>query len=350
MTRVIVSTPKEYSVIIGAGLLSQAGERVMDACGGEKAVIVSDDAVDRLYGTQAAQSLKTAGYAVEKFIFPNGEQSKNIGTYTALLNFLAGNNLTRSDAVVALGGGVAGDMAGFAAATYLRGCKFAQIPTTLLAMVDSSVGGKTAVNLSSGKNRAGAFYQPDVVLCDYSVLETLPAEVYRDGCAEMVKHAVIACAELFELLKKPLRPQLEDIIARNVAIKSNIVTQDEKDNGVRQLLNFGHTIAHGIEKHSNYTVSHGNAVAIGMAISSRGAWRMGFCAESCRLEVVEMLTRLGLPYETGISPEKLLEAAFSDKKRRGGRITEVLPEKTGKCILHSFSFEELEEFIRLGVG
>jgi 3-dehydroquinate synthase len=350
MTRVTVAASKTYDVCIGEGLLADAGERVRAACGGGIAALVTDDAVDALYGDTAEQSLKSAGYATVKFVFRNGERSKSVETYSSLLNALTEAQLTRSDAVVALGGGVCGDMAGFAAATYLRGCKFAQIPTTLLAMVDSSVGGKTAVNLPSGKNQAGAFYQPDIVLADTETLRSLPQQGWDDGYAEMIKHGVIACAELFEMLKSPPQPRIEDIIARNVIIKRNIVQQDERDTGVRQLLNFGHTIAHGIEKHSGYSVSHGRAVAVGMALASRGAWRMGFCGEVCHSEIVEMLERFGLPVRTDIPTEKLIEAAFSDKKRDGRRITEVLPERTGKCVLHSFSFEELEKFIRLGAA
>ena len=345
MTRVTVAASKTYDVCIGAGLLAECGERIRAACGGGLAALVTDDAVDKLYGDTVEQSLKAAGYTTVKFVFANGERSKTIETYSSLLNALTEAQLTRSDVVVALGGGVCGDMAGFAAATYLRGCKFAQIPTTLLAMVDSSVGGKTGVNLPSGKNQAGAFYQPHIVLADTETLRSLPPQGLDDGYAEMIKHGVIACAELFELLKNPLQPQLEDIIARNVTIKRDIVQQDERDTGVRQLLNFGHTIAHGIEKHSGYTVSHGRAVAIGMALASRGAWKMGFCDEGCHLEIVEMLKRFGLPVQTDIPAEKLIEAAFSDKKRDGRRITEVLPEKIGKCVLHSFSLEEMEAFI-----
>jgi len=334
---VTVNASKEYDVLIGRGILSQAGERIKAVCGGETAAVVTDDIVYKLYGDAVERSLRAVGYKTVRFVFPNGEQSKNMETYAALLNALTDAKLTRSDVVVALGGGVVGDLAGFAAATYLRGVRLVQIPTTLLAMVDSSVGGKTAVNLPAGKNQAGAFYQPDIVLCDIETLDTLPEEVYLDGCAEMIKHGIIMSAELFELLKEPLEPQMEDIIARNVTIKRNIVAIDERDTGIRQLLNFGHTIAHGIEKHSGYSVSHGKAVAIGMAMASRGT--------ACHLEIVEMLKRFGLPYETDIPPEKLIAAALSDKKRSGRRITEVLPEKIGKCVLRSFTLKELEEFI-----
>jgi len=349
MKSVTVNTSKEYDVFIGGGSLSLSGEKIMAVCGGETAALVTDDIVDKLYCDTVLQSLKAAGYKTIKFVFKNGEQSKTLETYASILNALTEERLTRSDVVVALGGGVAGDMAGFAAATYQRGVHFAQIPTTLLAMVDSSVGGKTAVNLPAGKNQVGAFYQPDIVLCDVETLQTLPADVFRDGCAEIIKHGIIVCTELFELIKKPLEPQIEDIITRNVTIKRDIVEQDENDAGVRRLLNFGHTIGHGVEKHSGYSVSHGKAVAIGMSIAGRGAWRLGLCGKDCHTEIVDMLKRFGLPFETDIPPERLIEAALSDKKRSGKRIADVLPEKIGKCIVHSFSIEELEDFIKLGM-
>jgi len=344
-----VSASKEYSVLIGGGILPHVGENVAIACGGEKAALVTDDVVDKIYGNTVEQSLQAAGYKAVKFVFTHGEQSKNIETYNALLNALAEANLTRSDVVVALGGGVVGDLAGFVAATYLRGVRFAQIPTTLLAMVDSSVGGKTAVNLTAGKNKVGAFYQPDIVFCDHDTLRSLPEEIFQDGCAEMVKHGVILSAELFELLKDPLLPQMEDIIARNVTIKRDIIVQDEKDTGIRQILNFGHTVGHGVEKHSGYRITHGKAVAIGMVIASRSAFRMGLCGEDCHLEIVEALKHYQLPCETDIMPEKLIEAAFSDKKRSGQQITLILPERIGKCALRCCSLDEAAEFINLGI-
>jgi len=349
MRSIAVNVSKEYTVWIGGGLLGDAGAMIKSACGGETAALVTDDTVGRLYGDTVERSLRSAGYATARFTFPHGEQSKNTQTYVSLLCALAEANLTRSDVVVALGGGVTGDMAGFAAATYLRGIGLAQIPTTLLAMVDSSVGGKTAVNLPAGKNQAGAFYQPDVVICDHETLHTLPGEVFRDGCAEMIKHGVILSAELFELLKTPLQPQIEDIIARNVTIKRDIVSADEKDKGIRQILNFGHTIGHGIEKHSGYSVTHGKAVAIGMAIASRGAARMGLCSYDCHSEIVEALKYYRLPYETGIAPELLVEATLSDKKRSGRDITMIVPEKIGKCALKSFTLDEAASFICLGM-
>jgi len=349
MRSITVNTSKTYNVHVGGGLLSFAGERVTETCGGETVMLVTDDIVESLYAEDVEQSLRAAGYTTVRFVFPNGEQSKTTETYVSLLNAMTRANLSRSDVVIALGGGVTGDLAGFAAATYLRGVKLVQIPTTVLAMVDSSVGGKTAVNLTAGKNQAGAFYQPDVVLCDYDTLRTLPQEIFIDGCAEIIKHGVIQSAELFELLEKPLEPRMEDIIARNIEIKRDIVEKDERDTGIRQLLNFGHTIGHGIEKHSGYSISHGKAVAIGMAITCRAAWRAGKCDKSCYTELVGTLKRFGLPYTTEIPAESLIEAAYLDKKRSGQVITEVLPERIGNCVLHNFSLDELEAFIKLGM-
>lgn len=356
MRSVTIEVSKTYEVLIGAMLLSRAGELISAVCDGSKAaIIVTDDIVNGLYGGAAERSLRGSGYAVTRFVFPNGERSKNMNTYASLLSALAEARLTRTDIVVALGGGVTGDMAGFAAASYLRGIRFVQIPTTLLAMVDSSVGGKTAVNLPEGKNLVGAFYQPDLVICDPLLLKTLPDEVFQDGCAEMIKHGAIADAELFGLLKTALSQHseadiMEDILARNITIKRDIVAADERDIGIRQLLNFGHTIGHGIEKLSGYRVTHGKAVAAGMVIASRGAALMGLCREDCPREIAEAVKLHRLPYATDFSPERLIEAAFFDKKRSGERISLVLPERIGKCILRDFSMDELAEFIRLAMS
>ena len=344
-----VNTSKSYNVWIGEGALSSAGGRIAEVCGEGAAMIVTDDIVNSLYGDVAEKSLREAGCATARFVYPHGEQSKNTETYIALLNALAEANLTRPDIVIALGGGVTGDLAGFAAATYLRGVRFAQIPTTLLAMVDSSVGGKTAVDLPAGKNLAGAFYQPDIVLCDTGILNTLPEEIFRDGCAEIIKHGAILSAELFAMLKEPLPPQIDDVIARNVEIKRNIVAADEKDTGIRQILNFGHTLGHGIEKHSGYGVSHGKAVAIGMVIAARGAYRMGLCEKNCYDEIVGAVRRYRLPEETELPPEALIEAAFYDKKRSRQSITLILPKKIGECVAKKFNLDELSAFIKLAM-
>ena len=274
MRTIQVNASRSYEIHIGAGLLPEAGEKIRPFCPGGLCAVVTDDIVDGLYADRLEQSLASADLRVVKFVFSHGEQGKNAENYLSLLNFLAENGLTRADCVVALGGGVPGDLAGFAAATYLRGVGFVQIPTTLLAAVDSSVGGKTAIDLPAGKNLAGAFYQPDLVLCDTDTLATLPDKQFRAGCAEVIKYAMLFDAEMFSdlMVSGPaFRP--ESVIARCVEFKREIVTADEFDRGCRQLLNLGHTVGHAVEKLSGFTVLHGQAVAIGMSVIARA------CAE-----------------------------------------------------------------------
>ncbi|MCI9468103.1 MAG: 3-dehydroquinate synthase [Oscillospiraceae bacterium] len=345
MTTVPVKASREYEVRIGSGLLRGAGEVVRQVCGGEAVMLVCGDIVNGLYADGVQGSLEAAGFRVCRFVYPHGERSKTAQTYFSLLNALAENGLTRSDCIVALGGGVTGDLAGFAAATYQRGVHYVQIPTTLLAAVDSSVGGKTAIDLPAGKNLAGAFYQPSLVLCDYDTLNTLPEDVFTDGCAEVIKYGVIWSEGLFERLKAPIRPQLEMVIARCVEIKRDVVQQDEFDTGVRGLLNFGHTIGHAVEKCSDFAVSHGRAVAIGMALITKAAYLVGICEKACVDEMFALLRQYGLPVSTKFAAEELLSAMRSDKKRAGNSITLVLPEAIGKCRLEKLPVEEMRAFL-----
>ena len=241
MKTVTVSASRRYDILIERGLLRRAGELVRGVTNAGTVMLVSDDSVWPLYGETVQKSLVDAGFSVCRFVFPHGESSKCAKTYLALLDALCENRLTRADAALALGGGVAGDLTGFAASTYLRGIGFIQIPTTLLAMVDSSVGGKTAIDLPAGKNLAGTFYQPWLVLCDPDCLDSLPDEIFRDGCAEVIKYAVLGNAPFFEELNRtPPHAQLEHIIETCVRMKRDIVAQDEFDRGQRQLLNLGH--------------------------------------------------------------------------------------------------------------
>jgi 3-dehydroquinate synthase len=274
------------------------------------------------------------------FVFPHGEQSKSIETLASLLDFLAEHKVARSDTIAALGGGVVGDLTGFAASCYMRGIKFVQIPTTLLAMVDSSVGGKTGINLPTGKNLAGAFYQPEAVICDIDTLDTLPPDCFLDGCAEVIKYGILADRELFYT---PIRENQEDVIARCVEIKRDIVNEDEFEAGRRKLLNFGHTIGHAIEKLSGYTMAHGHAVAAGMAIIARASG----CCDA--LEITNMLERYGLPTSTAYGAEELAQACLSDKKRAGDYITMVFPERIGLCVLKNIPVGELESLIQRGL-
>jgi len=359
MKTIKITASKNYDVNIGTGILDDAGSMIRKAVGGQTAAIVTDDNVGALYGDRLTSSLEENGYHVIRYVFPHGEVSKNAEVFLSLINFLAEEKLSRTDVVIALGGGVPGDIAGFAASCYMRGIRFVQVPTTLLAAVDSSVGGKTAVNLPAGKNLLGSFYQPNLVICDVSLLSTLPSDVFKDGCAEVIKYGVIADRLLFKSLETPVNEHfvnsrascshLEDVIFRCVEIKRDIVTEDEFESGIRRLLNFGHTIGHAIELLSEYKVSHGNAIAAGMVIETRAAVRMGICSALYLNDILDMLLLYGLPVDTRFSAEELTGACISDKKRKGDSITMVLPVETGRCIFKDIAVKELESIIRLGL-
>jgi 3-dehydroquinate synthase len=349
MTTITVNTSKNYDILIGSGLLDKAGAYTAGVIKGRTAAIVSDDHVDALYGARLCASLEAAGFTVVRHVVPHGERSKNASSFIALLNFLAGAQLTRTDTVIALGGGVVGDLAGFAASSYMRGIGFIQIPTTLLAAVDSSVGGKTAIDLDAGKNLAGSFYQPDLVLCDHMLLDTLSEDCYRDGLAEVIKYGVIADSQLFDMLRPPIKLQIEEIIARCVTIKRDVVIIDEKEKGPRKLLNFGHTVGHAVEACSNYEISHGKAVAIGMAVIARASSKMGICDDATSGQIVALIKSFGLPVSVDFSAKELSAAALSDKKRSGQKITLVVPEQIGQCVLRETPVSELEYIIGLGL-
>ncbi|MBQ8381616.1 MAG: 3-dehydroquinate synthase [Clostridia bacterium] len=343
-----VTASRPYDVVIERGALARAGERIRPILGDCRLGILTDDTVDALYGEALIASLAEAGYDAVKFTIPHGEESKNPENLFAFLSFLAENHLTRTDALVALGGGVVGDLCGLAAALYLRGVPFVQIPTTLLAAVDSSVGGKTAVDIPAGKNLVGAFWQPSLVICDPDTLLTLPEDTFRDGCAEVIKYGVILDGAFFERLKTPINSAetvesdlLDAAIARCVEIKRDVVNEDEFDRGLRGLLNFGHTLGHGIEKESNFTVTHGSAVAKGSVIAAKLAVELGLCGQTVVDEIVKILTDYGFDLSCPYSAEALYSAALSDKKRAGDNISLVLPETIGRCVLYKMPCADL---------
>ena len=285
-----------------------------------------------------------------EFVFPAGEQFKNAAVYLELLYYLADQHLTRTDLIVALGGGVVGDLAGFAAATYMRGIPFIQIPTTLLAAVDSSVGGKTAIDLPVGKNLVGAFYQPALVLCDTDCLNTLPEDVFRDGCAEVIKYGVLYDPELFShLAEKGLDFDREMVITRCVELKRDVVAEDEFDTGARMKLNLGHTIGHGAEAQSHFEISHGKGVAIGMAIVSRAGAARGICDNRTKDAILSILDKFRLPVSCDYSAESLYRAALSDKKRSGGTVNLIIPERIGFCRIEPTPVENIQSFIEAGL-
>ena len=261
----------------------------------------------------------------------------------AFLNFMASSQLTRSDAVVAFGGGVVGDLGGLSASLYLRGVKYVQVPTTLLASVDSSVGGKTAIDIPAGKNLVGSFYQPSLVCCDTALMDTLAPEIYRDGCAEVIKYGMILDAGLYDT-RHTLPFDREAVVARCVEIKRDVVQQDEFDNGIRGLLNFGHTFGHAIEKLSDFGISHGEAVAKGMVIAARMAPLCGLCDVADELSA--LLVRYGFDVGCPYGAQEIYDALLSDKKRRGGNISVVLPRSVGDCTLVTMPVEDLKELLQ----
>lgn len=351
MTVIPIHTSHPYDVVIGSGILPQLGRYAAEIGKPGTAAVVSDSTVWPLYGETVENSLRSAGFRVVHFVFPAGEASKCGKTYLELLDFLAESRLTRTDLIVALGGGVTGDLSGFAAATYLRGIQYIQVPTTLLAAVDSSVGGKTAIDLPSGKNLAGAFHQPCLVLCDIDTLNTLPADIFRDGCAEVLKYAVLFDSiTLDSLNRQGLCFPREEIIARCVAWKRDVVQQDEKDRGMRQLLNLGHTLGHSVEHNSAFTLSHGQSVAIGMAIMARSAAACGLCTADTRDRILAVLHTFGLPTETDNTVEMLMAPALSDKKRAGGTVNLIIPYAIGDCRICPTPVEALPAFIQAGLS
>ncbi len=349
MKTIRIRAGKGYDVLIGTGLLPQAGEKIRTVSSAKKALLISDDTVFSLYGEIVRRSLQDAGFEVSSFAFPHGEAHKNLETYGQILETAGEAHLTRSDLIVALGGGVTGDMAGFAAATYQRGIGFVQIPTTLLSCIDSSVGGKTAIDLKSGKNQAGAFYQPQLVIIDPEVLGTLPDIEYRNGCAEIIKTAVLDGEELFEKIRRtPVRDQYEEIIAYCVDFKRKYVEEDEFDLGLRMKLNLGHTIGHAVEACSDYTVPHGQAVAIGLAAVSRGAAEKGYLAATECQRILDLLTAYRLPEELTDPEEELFAAAGLDKKNSGDTMRLIVPEAVGDCVIEKIPRGEFHSWLTAG--
>lgn len=350
MKTVSVSASRKYEVQIEKGLLFRAGACMSKILPPPRTVmVVSDDTVFALWGERLTASLKEAGYTVKEFVIPHGEQSKTPETLLALWNALAAEGFTRTDCLAALGGGVVGDIVGFAAATYLRGIPFVQFPTTLLAMVDSSVGGKTAVDLPAGKNLVGAFHQPVGVFCDTDALSTLPDEIFADGCAEVIKYGYINDPALLKMLEKNFSEEPDEVIARCIADKRDLVEQDERDTGARQLLNLGHTAGHAVEHCSNFKISHGSAVAIGMMLMTRAAVASGICDPTVLPHMEKMLTAYGLPTACPFGANSLAAVAMSDKKRAGQKITLVLPKTLGESILYPIDTKDLEAFFAKGL-
>jgi 3-dehydroquinate synthase len=316
-------------------------EKVLKPC---KIALITDDTVDALYSDTVIKSINENGFDTVKFVFPHGEESKNLNTYGHILSFLAESEITRTDAVVALGGGVVGDMAGVAAATYLRGIKYVQVPTTLLAQIDSSVGGKTAIDLPQGKNLVGAFCQPQVVLCDVDALLSLPKEIYKDGMGETAKYAVLD-KKVFDLVTGG-EYDIEELVYLSVDYKRRVVEADEFEGGMRKLLNLGHTPAHGIEKLSEYTISHGKAVGMGLKIILKASLSHGNISNEEYQKLIAAVEKCiddnACPYDI----EDICEAAMFDKKRSGDSITVMTVHGVGDVRELKLKVNELSGYLK----
>ena len=327
-----------YDILIAPGLVQQLDKILAQYCPAAAYALIADSQVAKLYGDSIAQQASRAGYQVTLFTFPAGEANKTRDTWASLSDQMLAAHLGRDAAVIALGGGVVNDVAGFVAATYLRGVPLVQVPTTLLAMIDSSIGGKTGVDVPAGKNLLGVFHQPRVVVADPELLGSLSSVQLAAGLAEAVKHGAIADAEYFAFLEGEYAaifakhaPALERVVRRSVEIKAAVVAQDEREKGKRAILNFGHTVGHAIEATSQYEVLHGEAVAIGMVYEGRLAETLGIAATGTAQRIRSVLERLHLPVERpdGSQVEDLIAAMRTDKKVRAGEIRIALPSAIG---------------------
>lgn len=348
MKTIEVKTGRSYQVKVGSGLLASLPEelRALYPAHTPRLAVVTDDRVNALYGDTVLNQLMSAGFHADRFVFAKGEASKTLATVERLYAFLSEQQITRTDLILALGGGVTGDLAGFAASSWLRGIEFIQLPTTLLAMVDSSVGGKTGVDLPQGKNLVGAFWQPSLVLCDLATLDTLESEQFADGMAEVIKYGAILDEPLFAALETAdVREQLEEIVCRCIDWKRQVVERDERDRGERQWLNFGHTLGHAIERQSRFAVSHGQGVAIGMALMAQACERQGLTPPGTSSRIADCCTRHGLPATTDFPLAALCEQCAGDKKRAGDSLSLVTLEQLGKATLTRVRADQLLRFM-----
>ena len=360
----VPTASRSYQVLCGRGLIDRVGPLARPFLPGEKVLIVSDANVWNLYGDRVADSLRSTGLEICIFVFPAGEAQKNLRTFGTCLEVMADAGLTRDDGVVALGGGVTGDLGAFAAATYMRGTRVIQVPTSLLAMVDSSVGGKTAVDLAGGKNLAGAFFQPSLVVVDVDVLASLTPSLLIDSFGEVIKHGVLSGPDLFyAIANDPVTASLGpdgcegldfdrmvSLVAANIRVKRDVVVADERESGLRQTLNLGHTIGHAIEAASGYGFGHGSCVAAGLAILCRGATALGLTPAPVTRAIQTCIVDYGLPTATDVPVEAILERARSDKKRHGDTVNAVIVRYLGSVDVVPMPFGEFSELVRLGMA
>ncbi len=347
MRKITVKGKDGYNIFIEKGLISKAGEYIRGVTLAKRAFLISDSNVMSLYGETVLDSLKASGFEVSAFAFEAGEKSKTLETVTNIVNAMCESGLARNDIVVALGGGVVGDMAGFASAIYLRGIDFAQIPTTLLSQVDSSVGGKTGCDLAFGKNLVGAFHNPRLVLIDSNTLKTLPQKYMNDGMGEVIKYGAIKSEALFKKLEacESFEDIAEATIGECVDIKRKVVEKDFTEKGERMLLNFGHTVGHAIEKYESFEgMSHGEAVGVGMCEITKASERAGYTEKGTAKRIEKLLEKFSLPTKASVSVQEITDNMLFDKKRRDDFLNLVIVKKIGSSFVKPIQSKNLKEF------
>lgn len=347
--KIEVRTDRPYTVTVERGVIDRVGEIARPLKKpGTRVMLISDSNVMPLYGGRVRASLEAAGFTVREFVFPAGEEHKQIATVCGMYKAMSEGSFTRTDLVVTLGGGVTGDMGGFAAATFLRGMDFLQVPTTMVSQADASVGGKTGVDLPFGKNLVGAFHQPIAVVTDPDTLATLSKHFFNDGLGEVIKHGAIADKELFEALENGAAlDDLEQVVGRSVSIKRDFVEADTRDTGRRMILNFGHTCGHALEKLHNFRdLSHGEAVGIGMVLACKVGEKLGVTEKGTGERIARVLGRYGMPTEPGFTAEEIVAATALDKKSDGETLRFILVPEIGGSLIRPMAREELLEALR----
>lgn len=369
MKELLIRGQRPYKMLIQPGLLPQTGKYISKTLGGSRAFVLTDFTVAALPSmalSTLCQSLSDEGYVVSPFQIPPGESSKNPSTYLQVVSEMADQGLQPTDILVALGGGMAGDLGGFAAATYMRGIRCVQIPTTFLAAVDSSVGGKTAIDLPQGKNLIGAFWEPSLVLCDPELLLSLPREVFMDGCAETIKYGILKEPEIIRLLRQALEKMsegpgeagdsgavtelLSQVISKAVTTKEFYVHGDVTDKGKRGFLNLGHLLGHAIEAWSQFSLSHGQSVAMGMVLEARGCAGLGLTSAHTANEIHDLIQSFGFAVDPPCTVQDILPYLVHDKRIRNNTIGLIVAETPGSCHMEPYPADQLEEFAKLGFG
>lgn len=335
-----------YDIVIEKGILKNCAQFIAPVIKAKRLLIITDSNVEKLQLNTVLKAFENTDFEVYTHVFEAGEQNKTLSAVSSIYNSLCKHNFTRKDCIIALGGGVCGDISGFAAATYMRGIDFVQIPTTLLSQVDSSVGGKTGVDTEYGKNLVGAFYQPKIVIIDPQTLSTLSSHYFADGMGEVIKYGCIRSKELFStLLSCDINENIEDIILECLKIKRDVVNEDERESGIRMILNFGHTAGHSIEKLSDFSLSHGECVAKGMVMITKASEKLGLTKKGTAEKIESLCKKYSLNTDVEFSAYDIGENAKNDKKGSDNNLSIILIDEIGSCFIHTIDKNEFANFL-----